>query len=56
MNHLYGKLICLWVGNISKWMFYGGEKSLEEVTKEDNETIGRNVTLLLVIVVYFSFS
>jgi hypothetical protein len=55
MYHLFRKLIFLWVGNISMWIFYGGKKSIDDVLKEDNETVGIIVTVILGFLIYFSF-
>lgn len=52
---LFDKLIFLWVGNFIMWIYYGGEKSMEEVAKEDNETIGMIITIILGVLIYFSF-
>ena len=46
MNRLAGKLIFLWLGTISKWIYYGGEKSIGGVAKEDIEVLGIIITLI----------
>jgi len=53
-NSLFGKLIFLWVGNICKWIYYGGKKKMDDVAKEDNETLGLIVTVFCLLV-YFAF-
>jgi hypothetical protein len=53
-NSLFGKLIFLWVGNICKWIYYGGKKRMDDVAKEDNETLGLIVTVFCLLV-YFAF-
>ena len=55
MGPLFRKLIFLWVGNISMWIYYGGNKKMEEVAKEDNEILGLIVTVILGFLIYFSF-
>ena len=47
MSRLFRKLIFLWVGNISMWFYYGGNKKMEDVAKDDNEILGIVVTLIL---------
>ncbi len=55
MSRLFRKLIFLWVGNISMWFYYGGNKKMEDVAKDDNEILGIVVTLILGFLIYFSF-
>jgi hypothetical protein len=55
MNRLIGKLIFLWVGNSFMWIYYGFNKSMTEVAKKDNETIGKIITVILGVLIYFSF-
>ncbi len=55
MGPLFRKLIFLWVGNISMWIYYGGNKKMEEAAKEDNEILGLIVTVILGFLIYFSF-
>ena len=55
MNRLFGKLLFLWVGTFVKWLFYGFEKSIDELAKENNETLGMIVTLILGGLLYFYF-
>ena len=55
MNHLYRKLIFLWVGNISMWIYFGGDRKIEDVAKDDNEILGLIVTVILGVLIYFSF-
>ncbi|KFF07529.1 hypothetical protein B0A68_13175 [Flavobacterium reichenbachii] len=45
------KLICLFIGNSVKWVYYGGKKSMTEVAKEDNEIIG----FIIVAFIFFFF-
>jgi hypothetical protein len=45
----------LWVGNISMWIYYGGNKNMPDVAKEDNEILGLKITLILGFLIYFSF-
>ena len=52
---LFNKLLFLWVGNITLWLFYGGNKSMDEVIKEDNEILGIIVAVILGFILYFSF-
>jgi hypothetical protein len=54
MKRLIGKLVFLWVGNICMWFYYGGKKSIDDVTKEDNENLGIFITVILVFLIYFS--
>ena len=55
MKHKILKLIFLWVGNISMWIYYGGNKNMLDVAKEDNEILGLKVSLILGFLIYFSF-
>lgn len=55
MNRLFDKLLFLWVGTFAKWLFYGFENSIDEVTKEDNETLGMIVSNMLGGLLYFYF-
>jgi hypothetical protein len=55
MHRLISKLIFLWVGNIFMWLYYGGEKSIDEVAKEDNEIIGIIATIILGAILYSLF-
>ncbi|WP_157499497.1 hypothetical protein [Flavobacterium commune] len=55
MNRLFGKLIFLWIGNIIMWIYFGGEKSMNDVSKTDNEIIGKTLTIILGLLIYFSF-
>ncbi len=55
MHRLFYKLIFLWVGNISMWFYYGGNKKLEDVAKEDNQILGLIITVILSFLIYFSF-
>ena len=43
------------MGNIIMWLYYGGEKSMNDVSEEDNQTVGIIVTLTLGFLIYFSF-
>jgi hypothetical protein len=49
-------LLFLFVGNISKWIYYGGEKSFDEVGKENNYTIGLVISIVLGFLIFFSFA
>jgi hypothetical protein len=55
MGHLFRKLIFLWVGNISMWIYYAGRKKMEDVAKEDNEILGLIIALILGFIIFFSF-
>lgn len=55
MNRLVRKLLFLWVGNLCMWFYYSGKKSMENVAKEDNETLGLIVTMTIGLLIYFSF-
>ncbi|MFT5253725.1 MAG: hypothetical protein ACI87N_002769 [Flavobacteriales bacterium] len=55
MNRLVRKLSFLWLGNISKWIYYGGEKSIGDVAKENNLSLGIMVTFILGGLMYFYF-
>jgi hypothetical protein len=55
MNRFLGKLIFLWLGNISKWIYHGGKKSIGDVAKEDNEVLGIIITIILGGLMYFYF-
>lgn len=55
MNHLFRKLIFLWVGNLAMWLYYGGQKRIEVVAKEDNEILGLIISLILGFIIFFSF-
>jgi hypothetical protein len=55
MKHKLISLIFLWVGNISMWIYYGGNKNMLDVAKEDNEILGLIVTVILGFFVCFSF-
>lgn len=37
------------------WLYYGGEKSMNDVSEEDNQTIGMTSTIILGFLIYFSF-
>jgi len=54
MRHIFFKLFFLFVGNISKWIYYGGKKSIDEVSKEDNYTIGLIVSIIFGFLIFFS--
>jgi hypothetical protein len=34
------------------WVFYGGKKSIDEVAKNDNSTIGYIILILVVLILY----
>ncbi len=55
MNCLIGKLLFLWVGNLCMWFYHSGQKTMEEVAKEDNEILGLIVTFIIGLLIYFSF-
>ena len=54
MTPLFRKLIFLWVGNISMWMYYGGQKKMEDIAKKDNQIIGVKMSVILGFLIYFS--
>jgi hypothetical protein len=37
------------------WLYYGGNKSMDDVSKEDNEITGMTVTIILGFLIFFSF-
>jgi len=37
------------------WLYYAGKISIDDIAKEDNETVGIIVTLTLGFLIYFSF-
>ena len=41
------KLIFLLIGNVFRWISYGGKKPMDEVVKEDNEIVGIIVAVIL---------
>ncbi|WP_157495006.1 hypothetical protein [Flavobacterium sp. KJJ] len=47
------KLICLFIGNIAKWIYYGGKKPMDDVLKEDNQIIG---FVILALIFFFLYS
>ena len=55
MNRLVSKLFFLWVGNLCIWFYYAGKKSMQNVAKKDNETLGLIVTITIGLLIYFSF-
>lgn len=46
------RLIFHFVGNIAKWLYYLGKKSMDEVAKDDNSTIGLIILILIVLISY----
>jgi hypothetical protein len=50
MDNNYFKLINHFVGNVIKWIYFGGKKSIDEVAEEDNSTLGFIVILILLLV------
>jgi hypothetical protein len=49
---MFGNLLCNFVGNIAKWLFYFGAKSMDEVVKEDNSTVGFIVLTVFIFIAY----
>jgi hypothetical protein len=47
-----GKLIFLVVGNCIKWIFHLGQKSFEDVSKEDNYWLGFAVVFIIILIFY----
>ncbi|WP_191963331.1 hypothetical protein [Flavobacterium luteum] len=52
---LEARLICHFLGNITKWLFYFGTKSMDEVVKDDNSSLGFIILLVLTFLL-FSFN
>ncbi|MFN7675025.1 hypothetical protein [Flavobacterium sp.] len=50
MDNNYFKLINHFVGNVIKWIYFLGKKSIDEVAEEDNSTLGFIVILILLLV------
>jgi hypothetical protein len=50
MDNNYFKLINHFVGNVIKWIYFWGTKSIDEVAEEDNSTLGFIVILILLLV------
>lgn len=48
------KLIFLVLGNVSKWIYFGGRKSIDEISREDNFTLGLIVSMILVFLIFFN--
>lgn len=46
------KLIFLLIGNLSRWLSYGGTKSMDEVLKEDNEILG---IIIVAVILFFTY-
>jgi hypothetical protein len=49
---MFGRLLCHFVGNIAKWLFYFGTKSMDEVVKVDNATVGFIVLMVFILIAY----
>jgi hypothetical protein len=47
----FAKLAFLLIGNICRWISYGGKKSMDDVVKEDNWMLG----LIVSIIIFFFF-
>jgi len=47
MNRGISKLFCHFIGNIAKWLFNFGTKSMDEVVEEDNSNFGFYILILL---------
>ncbi|MEN2401982.1 hypothetical protein GKZ90_0019490 [Flavobacterium sp. MC2016-06] len=47
------KLIFLLIGNLCRWISYGGSKSMDEVLKEDNELLGFIVAAIVFFFVFY---
>jgi len=50
------KLLFLFVGNLSKWLFYGGKKSMDEIVKEDNEILGLTLTIIIAFLFFIFYT
>lgn len=49
------KLILLIIGNISKWIYFGGKKSIDEISKEDNLILGLIVSIILGVILFLIY-
>jgi len=49
---LQARLICHFLGNIAKWLFYFGKKSMDEVVKGDNSSLGFIILVIIVLILY----
>jgi hypothetical protein len=49
------KLFFLIIGNACKWIYYGGKKSIDEVSKENNLRLGVIVSVVFGFIIYFGF-
>jgi hypothetical protein len=49
---LEARLICHFLGNITKWLFYFGTKSMDEVVKDDNSSLGFIILVLIAFILY----
>jgi hypothetical protein len=56
MNHLFFRLLFLWVGNACKWIYHGGNKTIDEVSIEDNYILGLLVSIVLGTIMYLLYS
>jgi hypothetical protein len=52
MNRGFSRLICHFLGNIAKWLFNFGTKSMDEVVEEDNSDLGFIILVLVILVLY----
>jgi hypothetical protein len=50
---LFSRLICHFLGNVVKWLFNLGTKSMDEVVKEDNSDLE---FIILVVITFFLYS
>ncbi|MCL6462089.1 MAG: hypothetical protein I4O51_09505 [Flavobacterium micromati] len=46
---LFRKLIFHFVGDICKWIYYAGQKTMDEVIENDNSALG------IIVIVFFIF-
>ena len=51
--NLFGKLINHFVGNLFMWIYFGGKKSMYEVAKEDNSTLGLVIVVILGFILFY---
>jgi len=54
--NFFGKLINHFVGNIAMWIYYGGKKSIDEVSKNDNSWVGLIIVIILGFILFYSFN
>jgi hypothetical protein len=52
--NLFNNLINHIVGNIAMWIYYAGEKSIDEVSKKDNSKLGFKIIIILSLFLYLT--